>query len=232
MSTLLLRLEGPLQAWSSQGKLGVRDTEREPTKSGVLGLLGAALGVDRSDDAGLAELARLAMAVRVDRAGSLLHDYHTAGGGSFRGSKKYTVHGTNDCVPTHRYYLQDASFLVGLEGERALLERVARAFDAPRWPLCLGRRSCPLSVFPVIAVVDEPLVQAVRSAPRAERSDVGALRMVVETPDASEGDPRGDVPLSFGPYERRYGVRYVRTEWLPAEKRSEGDDGVAKEARS
>ena len=59
MKVLLIRLEGPLQAWSAQGKLGVRDTEREPTKSGVLGLIGAALGMPRTDDVTLAALASL-----------------------------------------------------------------------------------------------------------------------------------------------------------------------------
>lgn len=216
MSVVLLRLEGPLQAWSAQGKLGVRDTEREPTKSGVLGLVGAALGMSRDDDATLATLATLAMAVRVDRAGSLLHDYHTAGGGRFRG-EKYTVFDTSDCVPTHRYYLQGASFVAALEGDAALIERIAAALRAPRYPLFLGRRSCPPSVPPLMGVVDGTARDAVRAAPRAEKPDPGALRVVVESRD---GDARYDVPLSFAQTERRYGRRYVSTEWVSFETQS------------
>lgn len=211
MSVLLLRLEGPLQAWSAQGKLGVRDTEREPTKSGVLGMLGAALGMPRDDDATLATLAGLSMAVRVDRAGTLLHDYHTAGGGRFRG-EKYTVFGTSDCVPTHRYYLQDAIFTAALEGDDALIARIADAVRAPRYPLFLGRRACPPSVPPLLAVVEGSAQDAVRSAPLHERRDVGPLRLVIES-HGGLGDARYDVPLSFAQSERRYGRRYVITEW-------------------
>jgi len=212
VSVVLLRLEGPLQAWSAQGKLGVRDTEREPTKSGVLGLVGAALGMDRSDDATLATLAALSMAVRVDRAGSLLHDYHTAGGGRFRG-EKYTVFDTSDCVPTHRYYLQWASFVVALEGDAALIARIAAAVVAPRYPLFLGRRACPPSVAPLLGVQEGNAREAVRDAPLAEKADEGALRMVLEASDG-RGDARYDVPLSFAQAERRYGRRYVVTEWV------------------
>ena len=44
MSVLLVRLAGPMQSWGSQSRFSHRDTEREPTKSGVVGLLSAALG--------------------------------------------------------------------------------------------------------------------------------------------------------------------------------------------
>ena len=47
-NTLFLRLEGPLQSWGERGHWAVRDTAPEPTKSGVVGLLGCALG--RHDD--------------------------------------------------------------------------------------------------------------------------------------------------------------------------------------
>ncbi len=226
MSTLLLRLEGPLQAWSSQGKLSVRDTEREPTKSGVLGLVGAAIGMDRSDDATLSELVRLAMAVRVDRAGSLLRDFHTAGGGRFRG-REYWVHDAKDCVPSERYYLQDASFVVALSGERPLLERIVRGFAAPKWPLFLGRRSCPLAVAPVVGLRDAGLADAVRTAPQAERVDDARLRILIECADGEAGDTREDVPLSFAEGARRYASRRVRTEWVEFAK----PEAATREAR-
>ncbi len=215
MTSVVLRLEGPLQAWSAQGKLGIRDTEREPTKSGVLGLVGAALGMPRDDDATLAELRGLAMAVRVDRPGSLLRDFHTAGGGRFRG-QKYTAHDTSSCVPTERYYLQDASFVAALEGDDKLVERIAAALRSPRWPLFLGRRSCPPSVRVLMDVVQEGATAAVRNATLAERAEANRLRIISET-SGGAGDARYDVPLSFSEIERRYGVRYVRTEWMSIE---------------
>lgn len=215
MSTVLMRLEGPLQAWSTQSKLGVRDTDAEPSKSGVLGMVGAALGMERSDDATLQELAQLEMAVRVDRPGSLLHDYQTAGGGTFRGAA-YHVAGTKDCVPSHRYLLQDASFLVGLSGSASWIERVAAALAAPKWPIFLGRRACPPSSPVFAGAADGELAAVVRSGPRAKGAG-DRLRLVVETTPEEGGEPRYDVPLSFRPGSRRYGVRYVRSEWLTSE---------------
>ena len=50
MAVLLLRLAAPLQAWGSNSKFIIRNTEREPTKSGVVGMLAAALGIQRNDD--------------------------------------------------------------------------------------------------------------------------------------------------------------------------------------
>ncbi len=217
MSAVVLRLEGPLQAWSAQGKLGVRDTEREPTKSGVLGLVGAALGMERDDDATLAMLAAMKMAVRVDRSGALLRDFHTAGGGRFRGSRRYFVHGVKDCVPTDRYYLQDASFVAALEGDAELVARIAWALKSPRWPLFLGRRSCPPSVPPLLSTADLSARDAVRAAPLADRFDRDGQRVIFDA-TGSDGDPRYDVPLSFSQAERRYGVRYVKTEWISRDK--------------
>jgi len=218
VKTVLLRLEGPFQAWSSQGRFGIRDTEREPTKSGVLGLVGAALGMPREDEDTLAELGALKMAVRIDRAGALLHDYHTAGGGRFRG-EQYTVYGSSDCVPSHRYYLTDASFVVGLEGEDTLIDRIGAALLAPHWPLFLGRRSCVPTSRVWLGVSETNAATAVREAadpePRdgAIAVDEGARRMVIETPKVAGAEIRYDVPRSFAPGSRLYGQRYVQTKW-------------------
>ena len=78
MATLLLRLAAPLQSWGSDSKFETRKTDREPTKSGVVGLLAAALGLRRDDTEGLARLNGLRFAVRADQEGSLLVDFHTA----------------------------------------------------------------------------------------------------------------------------------------------------------
>ena len=212
MRSVLIRLEGPLQAWSTQIKLGVRDTDQEPSKSGILGLVGSALGMARDDAERLADLRALTLAVRVDRQGSLLHDYHTAGGGRFR-RERYTVFGAKECVPSHRYYLQDASFLAALTGDEILVASIGAALQSPQWPLFLGRRACVPSVLPFAGVVDGDAEAAIRAAAPANRADDMPLRAVVEVGPA-EGEPRYDVPLSFKEADRRYGVRYVRTMWI------------------
>ena len=124
MATLLLRLAAPLQSWGADSKFETRKTNREPTKSGVIGLLAAALGLRRDDAAGLARLNGLHFAVRADREGSLLVDFHTANREEDRkkGKAPYV---------TYRHYLQDAVFLVGLESEdTALLQELETALPA------------------------------------------------------------------------------------------------------
>ena len=75
MSTLLLRLAASMQAWGSDFRFEVRRTGREPTKSGVIGLLAAALGRSRADS--IDDLCQLRFGVRVDQEGQLLRDFHT-----------------------------------------------------------------------------------------------------------------------------------------------------------
>ncbi|EPH41022.1 type I-E CRISPR-associated protein Cas5/CasD [Streptomyces aurantiacus] len=87
--TLLLRLEGLLQAWGTRSRFSDRDTATHPTKSGVIGLLAAADGHDRNDHPThpdtlpLTTLAHLRFGVRADRPGHPVHDFHTAGGGTY-----------------------------------------------------------------------------------------------------------------------------------------------------
>ena len=102
MSTLLVRLAAPLQAWGLESKFDVRRSGREPTKSGVIGLVAAALGIRRNEDERLAELAAMRFGVRVDREGVMIRDFHTA-------RTPVTAY------VTQRYYLSDAVFVAGLE---------------------------------------------------------------------------------------------------------------------
>ena len=133
MATLLLRLAAPLQAWGADSKFETRKTGREPTKSGVIGLLAAALGVRRDEADALARLSGLRFGVRVEREGQLLVDYHTA-----------KTQDEKTSYVTYRHYLQDAVFLAGVEREdTALLQQLQQALLHPVFPLYLGRRSCP-----------------------------------------------------------------------------------------
>lgn len=84
MSTVLLRLAGPVQSWGNRARgpsKAHRHTHTRPTKSGVIGLVANALGRDRADD--IADLAALRFGVRTDLPGHLESDYHTSGSGTF-----------------------------------------------------------------------------------------------------------------------------------------------------
>ena len=148
MSTILIRLAGPMQSWEIQSSFDDRDTMLEPSKSGVIGLLCAASRVKRENTSFIAQLADLKMGVRVDHQGKKLCDYQTAGGGSWpSGSKKYGVWKASggvkeEAVVSKRFYLADADFLVGLESkDQSLLNDLQENLAAPSWPLYLGRKS-------------------------------------------------------------------------------------------
>ena len=143
--TLLMRLTGPMQSWGLQSRFSIRDTAREPTKSGVLGLVCAALG--RPRDEPLDDLRALHVGVRVDREGRLRRDFHTArdivkASATIRPGKPVSPGQRKDTEPSVRHYLADAWFTVALSGpDRVLLERIDRALGTPKWPLSLGRKA-------------------------------------------------------------------------------------------
>lgn len=225
MPTLLLRLAGPMQSWGTISRFDQRDTGKEPSKSGVIGLLAAALGIDRevwNDE--LKSLAALTMAVRHDRPGVLKRDYQTAGCAATDRMRRADGSLSEDGVTSQRYYLSDAVFLVGLEGaDRSPLERAHAALQCPMWPLALGRKSHVPSepVWLVDGVVDAPLLQALAArpwiaTPRREESTPERLLVSMESADGS-GALRMDQPLSSFA-ERRFGARYVRSEWVELQR--------------
>lgn len=202
-----------MQSWGTTSRFDERDTQLEPSKSGVLGLLCAALGRDRSEP--VQDLAALRMGVRVDREGVPMRDYQTATGVMIASGKPDLTR----TVVSPRFYLSDAVFLVGLEGEdRPLLERILAALRAPVWPLALGRKSFVPSL-PVMlpnGLLDLPLEVALRhwspllhQEPRPTDQEV---RYMIE--DATEGSVRLDQPVA--PFsERSFGPRFVKTLFAP-----------------
>jgi CRISPR system Cascade subunit CasD len=221
-STLLLRLCGPMQSWGTQSRFMYRETGREPSKSGVIGLVCAALGKPRLEVAGdgqptLAQLAGLRMGVRVDREGSLECDYQTA-------EHVAEAHGKGHrTVQSWRSYLADADFLVGLEGDSGLLKRVDLALASPVWHLFLGRKSF-VPAYPVRlpdqppwgpGLSDQVLEAALRSIPwhgRPGEQPPSQLRFVGEETSGASAEVRNDVPRSFD--VRAFAPRGVMTQFL------------------
>lgn len=226
VKTLLLRLEGPMQSWGTMSRFTERDTGLGPSKSGVIGILCAALGKPREERPEhavrwptLAELTRLRMGVRFDKPGKVGVDFQTAGGGRL-GTSSYGVAKADGSKPesvmSWRYYLQDAAFLVGLEGDdEGLLRRLHEALLDPVWPLYLGRKSYVPSapIYLPDGLRDEPLEKALAEY----RPFLGVtdgkrpgerVRLVLEQ-DEPSGEVRNDVPLDFA--RRRFGIRYVRS---------------------
>jgi CRISPR system Cascade subunit CasD len=206
--TLLLRLEGPMQSWGYRSRFDYRDTALEPTRSGVIGLICAAMGIARGED--ISRFEEIRMGVRVDREGRPERDYHTA-------SDVIKADGTKGgTVVSYRDYLADAIFTVGLQSlNQPFLNEIESALSQPRWPLFLGRRSFCLTEYPLAAslpaIVEVPLREALENAAFSLRCkpSTGWLqcRFVLET----EGGERiqYDWPLCFR--ERRFKPRYMTT---------------------
>lgn len=225
-NTLYLRLEGPLQSWGGRGRWSIRDSAPAPTKSGVVGLLGCALGV--GDDATLRRIGEeTQMAVRIDRPGIRLTDYHTIGGGydepallTAQGKPKKSS-GRPHTEISYRDYLCDAAFTVALwSTDTVLIDTLATGVQQPVWTLYLGRKSCPLSQPPYLGTAKRhDLEDAIRQAPAFERtsSGVAGLRVILETtPDL--GVMRRDQLISRR--FRRYAPRYTREIVVPIPKAS------------
>ena len=217
MNVLLLRLASPMQSWGTQSRFTIRDTGLEPSKSGVIGLACAALGRPRS--ASVEDLATLRMGVRVDREGSMASDFYTVLDVIKASGAKPKP---GEAVVSIRYYLSDADFLVGLEGDNLhLLEDIDAALGNPRWPLFLGRKAFPPAV-PVRLTGGLLRNQRLRDAliffARCKRADddrVKELRLVLEDPNGEE--VRIDQPISSFA-ERQFAPRHVKTEFIPVSK--------------
>lgn len=209
MSTLVLRLAAPLQSWGVTSRFTRRATQPYPTKSGVLGLLAAAVGRRRTDP--IEDLLGLRFGVRLDQPGHIERDFQTA----------HTADG-KPLPLSNRYYLADAVFLAAVEGDDPLVSALHDAVRRPAFPLYLGRRAFP-PAGPLTAGVRPECLDEVLRTHRWEASattrrcarDHVDLDVVLDADPANpptnamSEDSSPDVPVSFDPTHRHYAVRQV-----------------------
>lgn len=204
--TLLLRLSAPIQSWGSDSVYDNRETDDMPTKSGVIGMLAAALG--RKRDSSLDDLMELGFGVRIDQQGIRLNDFQITHMG-----EKLNANLSN------RIYLSDALFLAGLSCENIdFLNDLEDALRHPKFAVFLGRRSCPPTQPLILGIRNHELYQSLLEeewlVPEWRRqslfrfSDELHLRIVMD--DLQGGSIKKDVPISFSPFRREYGYRYVK----------------------
>ncbi len=226
---LLLWLEGPLQSWGCDSRFDRRDSLPFPTKSGVIGLVCAALGAGGEQRELLARLSSLDMQVlsfsRIDSKGGikprepLLRDFHMVGSGyddadpwqsllipKTSEGKKAVGGGAK---MTYRYYLQDAMFAVLLQAPGDMALDIAAALQNPHWDLCLGRKNCAPTEFiyqGCFPCADNAYAAAVKLATEKQRQ---IIFNVIQGADArGEVITLNDVPLQFGE-SKRYRDRQI-----------------------
>jgi len=141
---MAIKLQGVMQAWGGHTYEDLRHSELIPTRSAVLGLLAACLGVDRHDTSALENLsASVNMAVRMDSEPARIMDYHT-----ILDARKVGGKSNRFPVESKREYLCDAVYTVLLqerEGVPYSLDTLKHAIRHPIYTPFLGRRACPIS---------------------------------------------------------------------------------------
>ena len=214
MRFLVFPIYAPMASWGDVAVGEYRPSYGYPSRSAVLGLVAAALGVTREDEAAHAELAEeLGVAVAVYSEGTLLRDYHTAQSVSASNLKK-RPHRTRldeasaarsgasrEAIQSWRDYRQDAISLVLLyhriDAPQRALEDIAASIERPRFALFAGRKACPLALplGPSIVEADDLMTALSESAERIEqlREQLGKqlirLRFLAAEPDVSAGLP-------------------------------------------
>jgi len=157
MAYLLFRLYGPMASWGEIAVGENRHTASYPSKSAIIGLLSAALGIKRSDaDKQLQMQQGYAFAVEVYSQGTLLRDYHTAqapdavGKFIYRTRRDELVLGKTrlGTILSSREYRSDALALVAVKVLPKApydLQAIKKHLEKPKFHLYLGRKSCPLA---------------------------------------------------------------------------------------
>ena len=187
---LCFTLAAPYGAWGAASQPSAttawKATELHPPKSAIVGLLAAALGVERTGLAPLAAAVRIAVRTGLRPERDLRPDYHTISrarrpadrdrwsrfeelrsalsgrdtGGSLLSAREHWSCGLwSVAITTALTDTTDGS-------APALLERMATALRTPRWPLYAGRKACTLGLPPDPIILTEPGPVAALSAYR------------------------------------------------------------------
>jgi CRISPR system Cascade subunit CasD len=159
---LMFQLYGPMAAWGDIAVGEMRPSSAHPSKSAVLGLVAAALGIKREQEEIHRKLSDgYCFAVLVKRAGVPLSDYHTVQvppSGTGRNRRVFATRRdeiialSRDDLKTilsKRDYRMDASYIVALRQNNGApfdLKEIGDKLSAPNYTLYLGRKSCPLAL--------------------------------------------------------------------------------------
>ncbi|WP_179394523.1 type I-E CRISPR-associated protein Cas5/CasD [Lacticaseibacillus absianus] len=216
MKTLAIRLTGPLQAYGNEATFTRRTSDDHPSKSAIIGLLGAALGY-RREDPRLLTLNQLAFAVRIDQPGEMMTEFQTVEWKPGRASKL-----------SYRDLIQDAVFVVAIgSDDEALIARLADALRHPKFALFLGRRAnVPAGVLdvqlidaqdPVAVLTTWPWQASLWYQKRKRADETIELELYADAQLLEKGPTHlvKDQVESFDQRDRRSSFRSVRTLSVP-----------------
>jgi CRISPR system Cascade subunit CasD len=221
-AVLALRLHGPMQSWGFNSQFNRRDTALFPTKSALVGICCASIGVNRGSEEEEIVLRKFAdtklLCIAIPRkqkkrevAVKRMQDYHTV-----QNTRDAKGNIKNDAVLTYRQYLNDAGFVALFEGERAFLKKIAEGapekswcLQNPKWGVWLGRKACIPST-PVFAGLYSSELEAVSQIPEFEGKTIENFSHVREVSLFGEGvDSYMDQSVSFDIHGRKFAPRRI-----------------------
>ncbi|AFM27185.1 type I-E CRISPR-associated protein Cas5/CasD [Desulfomonile tiedjei] len=185
----VMQLYGPMASWGDIAVGELRGTWTRPSRSALIGLLSAALGVTRKDHSTLERMVgSYRFAVRVDRQGTLIQDFHTWQRPEPKRGVKYETRKEEleaEDIATgisRRDYCCDARYEVCMwtEGDAPpfSLQEIKEAIAHPRFVLYLGRKSCPLGLPIAVKIIQaDSVCEAFERADRQQPKDfLAAIR--------------------------------------------------------
>lgn len=173
---LIIKLQGVMQAWGGHTYEDYRPSLIFPTRSAIVGLLGACLGIEREDIQALKALNQsFQLTVRANKRKIVqrkstedkfvsmqkITDFHTV-----QQARKVDGKPRPEAIVSRREYLCDAEFTLALafvKDAGYYLEQVKQAIQKPVYTPFLGRRSCPIQSRLYEAVVNAENAQAALS---------------------------------------------------------------------
>lgn len=150
MNGFILHLQGPMMSFADKGFGQLREEGEAPSRSAVIGIVAAAMGLERGSERLLELHNQLRVHVARIRSGALLVDYHTvltAGYDEPDPARLRREGAKGNPTLTWRSYHCDTHFIAFVESSnQTLLNECSRALHNPVYTGFLGRRSCPPSV--------------------------------------------------------------------------------------
>jgi CRISPR system Cascade subunit CasD len=210
-AALAIYLDAPLQSWGVSSRFQRRGTESAPSKSGVLGLIAAAMGIDKHGPDESERLAPLSacrfsvfpLATGENTAPVLrLEDFHTVGGGYDRDDPvdklriaRKASGGVSTTIVTRRFYLEQARFAALIEGDSGILQKAAAALEDPVWGVWFGRKCC-LPAAPLLPTLASSISKALDALLHKTGSRIVGEGRIEQDGDGAWHHP--DQPVSFG----------------------------------
>lgn len=157
MAILIFQLYGPLASWGTPAVGESRPSSDHPGRSALLGLLAAALGIQRDDSAGQQALAgSVQFAVKQLSPGRMIRDFHTVQVPKRDRKARYATRKDEmafsgdrlNTIISRREYRCDGFWRVGVTTTNSsdwTLQELETALRQPKFTLYLGRKSCPLA---------------------------------------------------------------------------------------